>query len=155
MVFKMFQRLLTTLAATLLMGVATACSPTVMVHGNMVSEHKMDAVTPAVSTKGDVENAWGPPTNVAPFDPNTWYYVGEKDSQKGVFAPEVDKRQIIKVTFGEGDVVKSVEKVDPKLAQNVDIVTRKTPTAGKEFTAVQQFVGNLGKFNKADKAKGQ
>ena len=48
-----------------------------------------------------------------------------------------------------------MEKVDPKLAQNVDIVTRKTPTAGKEFTAVQQFVGNLGKFNKADKAKGQ
>jgi len=139
-------RLLLPLSAVLL---AAACAPTVAVHGNMVSPHKLANITPQASTRADVEALWGPPTDIAPFDPNTWYYVGEKDSQKGIFAPEVEKRQIIKVTFGEGDIVAAVTNVDPKLGKDVDIVTRKTPTAGKEFTAVQQFVGNLGKFNQS------
>jgi outer membrane protein assembly factor BamE (lipoprotein component of BamABCDE complex) len=91
------------------------------------------------------------PTAVAPFDPKIWYYIGEVDSQQGIFAPEVEKRELIKVTFDDMDTVTEVASVDPKLAQNVKIVERKTQTAGKEYTAVQQFVGNMGKFNKAKK----
>ena len=89
----------------------------------------------------------GPPTTVPAFDPNTWYYAGETTSQKGIFEPEVTARQVVKVLFGPDDVVTEVTVMDPKLAQNIDPVDRKTPTAGKEFTAFQQFVGNIGKFN--------
>jgi len=130
-----------------------ACSPTVTTHGNLVPPQKAEMVKVGTSSKSDVEQIWGPPTDVAPFDDKTWYYVGEIDSQKGIYAPKVKKRQIIKVVFDQTDTVSSVTNVDPKLAQDVDIVTRKTPTAGKEFTAVQQFIGNLGKFNKDDSKK--
>jgi outer membrane protein assembly factor BamE (lipoprotein component of BamABCDE complex) len=128
-----------------------ACKPIVATHGNMLSESKIKQVTPNVSTRADVVSYWGPPTTVSAFDNNTWYYIGETNSHKGVFAPEVEKRQMIKVTFDADDKVSGVSIVDNKQAKNVDFVSRKTPTAGKEFTAAQQFIGDLGKFNKSDK----
>ncbi|TAL36552.1 MAG: outer membrane protein assembly factor BamE [Alphaproteobacteria bacterium] len=127
----------------------SACKPIVTTHGNLLSENKIKQVTPNVSTRADVVSYWGPPTTVSAFDNNTWYYIGETDTQEGVFAAEVEKRQMIKVTFDAEDKVTGVSIVDNKQAKNVDFVSRKTPTAGKEFTAAQQFIGDLGKFNKS------
>lgn len=133
--------------------VVSACSPTITTHGNMLSKHKIAAITPMASTRDGVERVWGPPTVVSPFDDKTWYYIGETSSQRGVFAHEVEKRQIIKVVFDDTGTVVSVSQVNPELGQDIAMVERKTPSAGKDYTVVQQFVGNLGKFNKADGKK--
>lgn len=138
-----------TLSTILLTGflATAACSPIVTTHGNMLTQSALSEIQPAVSTRADVESKWGPPTNVPAFEPNVWYYIGQTDSRRGIFEAETEKRQIVKVTFGPDDVVTDVATVDPKLARDIEPVDRKTPTAGKEFTAFQQFVGNLGKFN--------
>jgi len=125
-----------------------ACAPTVTTHGNMLPKHKIEAVVPHVTGRADIMANWGPPSAVSPFDSNTWYYIGETSSQRGIFEHEVEKRQMVKITFDADDKVDAVAMVDPKLGRDVDVVSRKTPSAGKEYTAVQQFVGNLGKFNK-------
>ncbi len=129
-----------------------ACSPTVTTHGNMLPPHKVAAVQPQVTTRADIVANWGPPTTVSPFDNNTWYYIGEVDSQKGIFQHDVEKRQLVKLVFDANDMVTEITNVDPKLGHDVDVIARKTPSAGKEYTIVQQFVGNLGKFNKSDSA---
>jgi len=129
--------------------VAGACTPTVVTRGNLISQTKFDLISPQKSTRADVMQAWGPPTTTSPFDQNVWYYIGETTKQKGIYAPEVEKRRIIRVKFdpANNDTVLEVADFDPKLAKDVEMVSRTTPTAGKEFTAVQQFIGNLGKFN--------
>ena len=124
-----------------------ACTPIVATHGNMLSDADIAQIQPTTSTRADVTAKWGPPSSSSSFDPNTWYYIGQTLSHKGVFDTKVDKSEIIKVTFNADDTVASVTVVDPALAHNVDIEDRKTPTAGKEFTAVQQIIGNIGKFN--------
>lgn len=126
-----------------------ACSPTYSTHGNLLTKESIADIQPETSTRADVQDKWGPPSTTSPFDPNTWYYIGETDSQRGIFAPKVDKRQSIKITFNDDDTVKAVEVIDNNLGKDVAIEDRKTPTAGKEYTAFQQFVGNLGKFNPA------
>jgi outer membrane protein assembly factor BamE (lipoprotein component of BamABCDE complex) len=136
------------LAALLL---SAACSPIVTTRGNLLSKNKIAQIQPAASTKADVESFWGPPTTVASFDPNIWYYIGETTTQSGIFEPEVEKRQVIRVTFDETDKVAEVALLDNKLARDIEFVDRKTQTAGKEYTVVQQFIGNLGKFNKEKK----
>lgn len=138
------------LAAVALAIAATACTPLVETRGNLLSESKIGDVKPGVSSRADVEQAWGPPTTIAPFDNKTWFYIGETTSQKGIFEPEVTKRQMIRVTFADDDLVDKVSAVDPKNGRDIAFVDRKTSTAGKEFTAFQQFVGNLGKFNAND-----
>ena len=125
----------------------SACTPMVETHGNLISESKVAKIHPAISTRAEVASIWGPPTTIAPFDPNVWYYIGETTSQKGVFEAEVIKRQTIRVTFGPDDLVEQVAALDATSGKEIAFIDRKTPTAGKEFTAFQQFIGNLGKFN--------
>lgn len=126
-----------------------ACTPIVATHGNLVSKARYDQIVPLTSTRADVMQSWGPPTTVSPFDPDTWYYIGETTSQQGIFEADLDKRQMIKVTFdpANGDTVLALSMVSPDQARAIDPVSRRTPTAGREFTVLQQFVGNLGKFN--------
>lgn len=136
-----------------LAGVATlalqlsACTPTVATRGNMLSPTKLAQVEPQASIRADVERIWGPPTAVAPFDNNTWYYIGETTSQQGVFEAKVEERQIVQVSFDENNTVTEIAMIDPAQGREVDFVDRRTPTAGREFTAFEQFVGNLGRFN--------
>lgn len=137
----------------LLTGVATlalqlsACTPTVETRGNMLSPTKLAQIEPQASIRADVQRIWGPPTAVAPFDGSTWYYIGETTSQQGVFEAKVKERQIVQVTFDDSNTVTDIAMIDPAQGRDVDFVDRRTPTAGREFTAFEQFIGNLGRFN--------
>ena len=60
----------------------------------------------------------------------------------------------VKFDSSNNDTVTEVAEIDPKQGKDVNLVSRTTPAAGKEFTAVQQFIGNLGRYNgNADKSK--
>jgi outer membrane protein assembly factor BamE (lipoprotein component of BamABCDE complex) len=126
-----------------------ACTPTVATRGNLLTNDQLAKVQAETSTRADVVAAWGPPTTTAPFDQNTWYYIGERTAQKGIYAPEVEKRRIVRVRFSpeNNDTVVEVADIDPKLGKDVQPLSRTTPTAGKEYTILQQFIGNLGKYN--------
>jgi outer membrane protein assembly factor BamE (lipoprotein component of BamABCDE complex) len=115
----------------------------------MLSDTKISEIQANTSTRAEVIERWGPPTTTSAFDNNTWYYIGETTSQRGIFAPEVDKRRMVRLKFdpANNDVVTEITELDPTQGREIDLVDRKTPTAGKEFTAVQQFLGNLGKYN--------
>lgn len=134
----------------------SACTPTVATRGNLLTDTQFQKVEAQKSTRADVVQAWGPPTASSPFDQNTWYYIGETTSQKGIFAPHVDKRRIVRIKFSpaNNDTVVEVADIDPKLAKDVTPVSQTTPAAGKEYTFLQQFIGNIGKYN-ADPAKKQ
>lgn len=124
-------------------------------NGNLIKPEIVAEIQPGTSTRADVQAKWGPPSTVSAFDPSVWYYIGEKRARKGVFAPKIEQRDIIKVTFNDDDTVKDVVRSDKSSGKQIAISTDKTPTAGKEFTAFQQFVGNLGKFNGGEAGAGR
>ncbi|MDP2206966.1 MAG: outer membrane protein assembly factor BamE [Alphaproteobacteria bacterium] len=139
--------------AALLAAQVAACTPRVATRGNLLSQSQIASLEPESALRADVQRVWGPPSAVSPFDDKTWYYIGEVTSQKGIFAPEVEQRQVVKVTFNEEEAVTEIAMLDPAQAQKIDYVARRTPTAGREFTAFQQFVGNLGRFNQNIQSK--
>lgn len=128
-----------------------ACTPTHAVRGNIVEDFRLAEVTPGVSTRQNVLMSLGSPTTQAPFDENVWYYMGQRTEKRGIFDPEVTDEKIVVVSFDEEGIVQVAEVVD---ADRIDIprVREKTPTGGNEVTAVQQIMGNLGKFNKPTEA---
>lgn len=134
-----------TLAFTGLL-LATACSPSTVNRGNYLHQDDIAAVQPMTSNKNDVLNILGTPTAKAVFDDNTWYYVGLTTEKKGFLDEKVIGRQTVKVSFNDTDYVEEIALVenDP-----VDVPTnnRITPTSGNEVTALQQILGNIGKFN--------
>jgi outer membrane protein assembly factor BamE (lipoprotein component of BamABCDE complex) len=127
--------------------VAAACTPTQAVRGNMVEDFRLAEVTPGISTRQNVLVSLGSPTTQAPFNENVWYYMGQRTEKTGIFDPEVVEEKIVVVSFDEEGIVQTAEVVD---ADRIDIprVRDKTPTGGNDITAVQQIMGNLGRFNK-------
>lgn len=127
---------------------ATACTPTVATRGNIVEDFRMAEILPGTSTQSDVIQAMGSPTTQDPFDPNIWYYIGQKTEKKGIFDPKVVEERIVRLTFNKDTgVVQEITPID-NTRNDIPLASRTTPTSGNEITAVQQMLGNLGKFNK-------
>ncbi len=126
---------------------ASGCTPQIATRGNLLEDYQMKEVLPGLDAKEDVIRKIGSPTSIAPFDENTWYYMGQRTSKKGIMDPEVTQERIVVVTFNteDGRVDKIVERRDGR--DDIPIVQRHTPTSGNEYTFIQQLLGNLGKFN--------
>lgn len=125
----------------------SACAPTVNARGNMVKDYQMVTLHPGTSTKTDVLKAMGSPTTQDPFDENIWYYMGQVTEKKGIFDPKVTDERIVQVAFDETGLVKSIQDVGGH-RDEIPYERSKTKTSGNEVTLMQQFFGNLGRFNK-------
>lgn len=126
-----------------------ACTPTMNTRGNIVEDFRMAEVTPGISTKSNVLKSLGSPTTMAPFDENVWYYIGQKMEKKGIFDPKVVEEKVVVVAFNEEGIVDTMEEIDAN-RMNIPKVRDKTKTGGNDITVLEQILGNVGKFNKAD-----
>lgn len=138
-------------AVTLIAAIAalSACTPTKAVRGNILKDYQVSAVQPGVDTQSDVLRKLGSPTTRAPFDDRTWYYLGQETEKRGILDPEVTSESIVIVMFDETGTVARIDNVDPRRT-DVPYVREKTPTSGNEMTVMQQLLGNMGRFNKAE-----
>ncbi len=115
--------------------------------GNMVEDFRMNEVTPGISTRTNVLKSLGSPTTTAPFDDNTWYYIGQIMEKKGVFDSKVAQERVVLAQFDDSGILQRLEEIDNKRL-DVPTVNRETPTGGNEITALEQILGNVGKFNR-------
>ncbi len=134
-------------AIGLLSSVATACSPIVAIHGNYIDPDRLGQIHEGISRKADVADILGTPTATSTFDPNVWYYIGQRIEKVAFFAPEVTDRQILQLRFDTTGVVATIEKSDLASGRDIDFVSRTTPTAGKDLSFLAQMLGNVGRFS--------
>lgn len=124
----------------------SACSPTIAQRGNMVEDYQLTEIVPNQSTRTDVLRAMGSPTTKAPFNDDIWYYIGQTTEKRGILDPEVTDERVVAVLFNEDGTVAQAGDIERERI-NIPISRDKTPTHGNEITALQQLLGNLGKFN--------
>ena len=123
-----------------------ACTPTVTKNGNLLQDYQIADVVVGVHTKSDVLRLLGSPTTQAPFDNNVWYYIGQEREKHGILDPKIVKERIVVASFDDQGVLQSLKDED---GERLDIPFErdKTPTHGNDMSVVQQFLGNLGRFN--------
>ena len=136
-----------TAAALVLAGLVAACTPVTNTRGNLVEDVRLGEIEPGVSTVDDVLFVLGSPSTVAPFDENTWYYIGQVTERVAFYNPEIVDRRVVKLTFDESGLLADIEDLSLEEGQQVDLVDRETPTRGREITFLEQMIGNLGRFN--------
>ena len=120
-----------------------ACEPTMVNRGNMLDADKLAEIKPGTTTREEVATRLGTPTQIGTFDENVWYYVGRRTEQYSFFDPEVIEQKAVAVRFNDQGVVTVVKKLDAAESQDIDPVTRRTPTYGHETTVLEQLLGNL------------
>jgi outer membrane protein assembly factor BamE (lipoprotein component of BamABCDE complex) len=123
-----------------------ACDNNTDIRGFAPAPGAVDKLEVGTQSREDVQRLIGSPSSVATFNPNVWYYISEKQEQWGPSLPWITEQAVIQITFNETGRVQGIKYYDLADAQNITMVSRITPTSGKELTVLEQILGNVGKF---------
>lgn len=136
------------IAATLMVAfMASACGQIVDQRGHQPVPGTIEKLEVGSQARDDVLRVMGSPSTVATFGDEVWYYITTKNESTAFLAPRVLEQRVVAISFDGTGRVKEIKKYDLKDGREVDMVARKTPTAGKELTILEQILGNVGKFS--------
>jgi outer membrane protein assembly factor BamE (lipoprotein component of BamABCDE complex) len=124
-----------------------ACSPDISTHGHRFDAAALARVEPGNSSQDDVMNLLGSPSALATFDDHTWYYISQRTEQHSFYFSTVVSQDVVAIVFDDQGTVSAINRNGLDSAMDVDPVGRETPTAGNELTVLEQFLGNIGRFN--------
>lgn len=142
------------LALFVAVGVLSACTPVVNVHGQVPNPDDLGIIEVGQSTRRDVEQRLGTASTSSVFTDNVWYYYSETTEQIAFFEPKVKERKIIAIVFAPNGRVDNIVTYTEADGKPVELVSRVTPTAGNELSLFQQLFGNIGRFTDAAPQQG-
>lgn len=101
---------------------------------------------PGLDSKESILAKYGEPSLIGTFDPNAWYYMNASNTTRAFFKSRVKARTVIAFHFDPEGVVEDVETFDLADGDQVKLVSRITPTRGKELNFWEQLLGNVGQL---------
>jgi len=135
--------------------VISACvmiEPVKASRGYIIDEEQLAKLKVGTTTLQQVGEYMGSPSTISTDDGVAWYYISSKTETFLYFQPEEKERTVIAVYFDKTNIVQEVLYYGLQDGEVVNLVTRTTPTRGKELTILGQLFGNLGRFNKDSSA---
>jgi outer membrane protein assembly factor BamE (lipoprotein component of BamABCDE complex) len=139
------------LAATLTSG----CAATYVTHGFAPHPDEVAQVRPGADTRGSVARRFGPPSAEGITGDGQWFYVASRFEKFAFYQPRLVDRTVVAVSFDEAGVVTDVQSLGIEDGRVVDLVTRTTPTFGREQNLIQQLFGNIGRVDAGDQFGGR
>jgi len=124
----------------------TACDNIQDVRGFSPSPGAVDKLEVKTQSREDVQRLIGTPSSVATFNPNVWYYISQKQESFAFLKPKITEQKVMQLTFNDTGRLQAIKKYDLEDAENITMVSRITPTAGKQLTVLEQIMGNVGRF---------
>ena len=147
----MMRQNITILALILSASVAlTGCNPVLRTHGYLATEDKPQEVEAGSDTKASVLARLGNPSVRGTFDEeletDTWYYMTTVRQRFAYLRPLNEDRTITAVSFNDDGQVVKVAEYGLEDGRYVNYVDRKTPTRGRELSALEQIFGTIGRL---------
>ena len=130
-----------------------ACANPIDTHGNLPDSDKMAQIKPGQTDKATVTRLLGSPSSTAAFDDNTWYYISQKDKPLIVSYPQVIDQEVFAITFDDKGMVRNVSHLTMADAEPITPNPNATPAPGREFTVLEQLIGNFGRFSGSNDKK--
>jgi len=125
----------------------SSCAPQLETHGSRLDTYKLDKIVAGSTKKNQVLSILGPPSTKNDFGKESWIYMVTNTKTTAFFNEQIISQKITKITFNKNDIVAKIVNFTEKDQKSIAHLTRKTPTAGQEITLIQQFLGNIGRFN--------
>jgi len=134
-------------AALAVVLLSAACGQIVDQRGHQPVPGTIEKLEVGAQGRDDVLRLMGSPSTIATFGDEVWYYISSKNETTAFLAPRVLEQRVIAISFGGDGRVREIKQYELKDGKEVAMVSRKTPTAGKELTVIEQILGNVGKFS--------
>jgi outer membrane protein assembly factor BamE (lipoprotein component of BamABCDE complex) len=145
--FKSNRTFLSNAAIVLVIATAglTSCQMgDVMNNGYVFDQQSLDLV-PVGSSREQVLLSLGTPSTTATFDGEVFYYISQKRSRPAAFMkPKLVDQSILAIYFDKDGVVKQRANYSMKDGKPFDMISRTTPTGGKDLTFLQQILSGTG-----------
>ncbi len=134
------------LALPAVLAALAGCTNPVDQHGNLPEPDKLAEIKPGTTDKATVTQLLGSPSAVPEFDANTWLYISMKTRNLTFRKPELIDQEVLAIAFDDNGIVRDIEH--RTLADGEAIVPnpKATPAPGRDFTVLEQLIGNFGKF---------
>lgn len=129
-----------------------ACDTPVHVRGHVSDIESMEAIEAGQYTEEDVLALLGTPSTVSTFDDQKWYYIGQKSTQFAFQRPEILERNVLVLSFDNTGYVSEKRIYSLEDGRNITPIARETPTEGRDFSILQQLLGNLGRLPGSESA---
>ncbi|MFN7610418.1 MAG: outer membrane protein assembly factor BamE, partial [bacterium] len=85
-----------------------ACAPLIGTHGNLVDLQTVKKIQPDLQSKTDVVTLLGEPSTTSTFDPNIWFYIGQRTETIAFFKPEITEQRVLALSFDPQNKVEAV-----------------------------------------------
>lgn len=128
----------------------TGCAKVVERRGYIADSQALSEIEVGMDNEESVRQILGTPSTEAPFvidGRKAWYYISTTTERRAFFQPVAVERSVLAVYFDENQKLTDMRRYGLEDGQVVDIVSRKTPTRGKELSLLGQLFGNIGRFN--------
>lgn len=122
----------------------SACEATYTNHGFAPQIAQLEQISSS-DTRGSVLRRLGEPSATGTFDSESWYYMASRVENYAFYAPEIVDRKVVAIRFDDAGRVSNVARYGVEDGQVIDLITRTTPTYGREITILQQLFGNIGR----------
>jgi outer membrane protein assembly factor BamE (lipoprotein component of BamABCDE complex) len=118
--------------------------------GNLPEPDKLSQILPGTTDKATVTQLLGSPSSVAAFDGDTWYYISQKTKSVAFFKPDMLDQQVLAIDFDDKGIVREVRHRDLADGETIVPNPNATPAPGREFSFLEQLIGNFGRFSGKD-----
>lgn len=137
----------TALVALCMIGVGVAalqgCGATqIDRHGHLFTDVDLDQIQEGMS-KDQVRMMLGTPDTTGTIDGDVYYYISSTRRTRPLGKPKVIDRKVLAIYFDQQQSVEKVANYGLKDGVIFDFAEGKTPSSGKELTAIEQIFGNI------------
>lgn len=125
----------------------TSCTTLENPSGHEIRIEKIKQLKEGTTNKGDVLNLLGSPSSTSTFGPEVWYYIYNREKERLLMKPRTLEQQVVEITFDSEGMVKKLRAYNLGDSRSVQYSNEVTPTEGNDLSVMEQFLGNIGRFN--------
>ncbi|HLJ63476.1 MAG TPA: outer membrane protein assembly factor BamE [Stellaceae bacterium] len=130
-----------------LMAMLSGCVQPIDQRGNQPDTTTLDQIKPGQTDKATVTRLLGSPSSIAAFDDNTWYYISQRTRDVAFFKTQLLDQKVVAINFDQNGLVHNVTRRTMDDRRAIDPAPGATPAPGREFTFLEQLIGNFGRFS--------
>lgn len=129
-------------AALLLTTVAAGCQGmSETIYNGFVADEQTLALAPVGSSREQVLLSLGTPSATATFDNEVFYYISQKRERPVAFMPShIVSQSVLAVYFDKNGTVAKLSNYELKDGKVIDMVSRTTPTGGRDMSFIQKIL---------------
>ncbi len=125
----------------------SGCTVKKLDHGYDFDAESLKTLKINSSSKASVRKALGSPSAVSSFDKNIWYYIALQTKSIAILKPKINRYKVLELKFKKDTLSEMVLYTNDKV-RRLDPKNWESPVRGNNSNAFQDFLYNIGRFNK-------